>query len=100
MRTVSRAALRYVFPVNFTVGNGGALTVAPNLKVLIQPNVTLTDRGILTFGSGDAVTFGYAYSTLTQLVVDARTELRQKCRGSAAKLMHGEEEICVWDARA
>ena len=64
--TVTTANLRYVFPSGLTVGAGATLTVAPNLNVLIPAGQTLTDDGTLTFGSGDAVSFGYVYGTTTR----------------------------------
>jgi Bacterial Ig-like domain (group 3) len=67
--TVTTANLRYVFPTGLTVGAGATLTVAPNVSVLIPSGQTLTDDGTVTFGSGDAVSFGYAYGTTTKILV-------------------------------
>jgi hypothetical protein len=52
---------------NLTVASGGTLTVGPSVQVLIGAGQTLTDNGTLTFGTGDAVSFGLAGTT--QVVV-------------------------------
>ncbi len=65
--TASTAKLRYVFPGNFTVA--GTMNVGAGVSVLIQPGVTLTDNGTLTFGNGDTVTFAYSYGATTQIQV-------------------------------
>ena len=65
--TATTANLRYVFPGNFTVSSGATLTVGPNVSVLIQENLTLTDNGTLSFATGDTVTLTH-YGT-TQIVV-------------------------------
>ena len=67
--TASTANLRYVFSGAFTVGAGATLTVAPNVSVLIQAGQTLTDDGTVSFGNGDAVSFGYVYGTTTKILV-------------------------------
>ena len=64
--TASTANLRYVFDGNLTVSSGAAVTVGPNVSVLIQENVTLTDDGTLSFATGDAVAFNIG---TTQIVV-------------------------------
>ena len=56
--TVSTSNLEYVFPANFTVGIGATLSFGPNIPVVIQPGVTITDGGTLGFGSGDTVSLG------------------------------------------
>jgi hypothetical protein len=67
--TATTANLRYVFPANFIIASGSSVTVASNVNVLLQPNVTLTDNGDLSFGSGDNINFANAYATATNLVV-------------------------------
>ncbi|HLN27482.1 MAG TPA: DUF4214 domain-containing protein [Gemmataceae bacterium] len=59
----STANLTYVFPGAFTVGSGATLKVAANLPVVIDPGITLTDDGTLTFASGDSVDFAGYFST-------------------------------------
>ena len=64
--TATTANLRYVFPGNFTVSSGATVTVGPNVSVLIQENLTLTDDGTLSFATGDAVALNIG---TTQIVV-------------------------------
>ena len=60
--TVSTANLVYIFPGNFTVSSGATMSVASNLPVDVEPNVTLTDNGTVTFANGDTVALSY-YTT-------------------------------------
>ena len=64
--TASTANLHYVFDGNFMVSSGATVTVGPNVSVLIQENVTLTDDGTLSFATGDAVALNIG---TTQIVV-------------------------------
>ena len=64
--TASTASLRYVFDGNFMVSSGATVTVGPNVSVLIQENLTLTDDGTLSFATGDAVALNIG---TTQIVV-------------------------------
>ncbi len=68
--TVSTAGLRYVFPGAFTVAAGATLTVGPNVPVLVQPNVTLTDSGAMSLASGDTLTLSTNYPGGAQVVVN------------------------------
>src|SRR5579883_2206979 len=63
------ANLSYVFPGGFTVASGASVTVGPNVPVHIGGGQTLTDNGTITFNSGDAVVFDYAYNVAEQLTV-------------------------------
>ena len=68
--TASTANLVYVFTGAFTVQAGATLNVSPNVGVEINPNVTITDNGALTTGSGATFVFEVAYQTTTQIVVN------------------------------
>ena len=64
----SSANLTYVFAGALTVGSGATLSVAANLPVVIDPGVTLTDDGTLTFAAGDSVNLA-GYISTEQIVV-------------------------------
>jgi hypothetical protein len=66
--TATTANLVYIFPNAFTVSSGATLTVAAGLPVTLQLGVTLTDNGIVTFGSGDTVTLVGNISTQQILI--------------------------------
>ena len=62
--------LIYVFPVAFTVASGATVAVGPNVPVLIEPGLTFTDDGTLSFSAGDTVTLdGSCCSTSQQIAV-------------------------------
>ena len=72
-----------MFLSNFTVGTGATLTVGPNVNVQINASdelmsVTITDNGILSFGSNDTVTFTSSsyYGTTAQIVVSGGGDLK------------------------
>ncbi len=68
--TASTANLIYVFTGAFTIQAGATLSVSPNVKVQINPNVTITDSGALNFGSGSTALFAIANQTTTQILVN------------------------------
>ena len=59
----------YVFPGNFTVGSDATLSVAAGVPVTINPGVTLTDDGAMSFVAGDVVTFS-TYASSDTINVD------------------------------
>ena len=58
------SSLNYVFPGSFTINQGASLSVGPNVAVTIAAATvadtltTLADNGMLSFASGDMVSFG------------------------------------------
>ncbi len=81
--TQSTANLRYIFPSNLTIGAGATLSVGPNVNVQLsisstETSVTLTDNGILSFGTNDAVTLysSSGYGTTAQIVVSGGGDLK------------------------
>ncbi len=80
--TQSTANLRYIFPSNLTIGAGATLSVGPNVNVQLsisstETSVTLTDNGILSFGTNDTVTLysSSGYGTTAQIVVSGGGDL-------------------------
>ncbi len=83
--TATTANLRYVFLSNFTVGTGATLNVGANVNVQIaNPNstpetsVTLTDNGVLSFGSNDTVTLNSSseYGTTAEILASGGGDLK------------------------
>ena len=59
------SALSYAFPSGITVASGATLAVGPNVPVFIDGGQTLTDDGMVSFDSGDTVTFNVNSSCCT-----------------------------------
>ena len=58
-------SLSYAFPSGITVASGATLAVGPNVPVFIDGGQTLTDDGMVSFDSGDTVTFNVNSSCCT-----------------------------------
>ncbi len=78
MGTVSTFDLLYVLPGNLTINYGATLAVASNIPVQIgtgatSPSITFADNGLLSFASGDTVTYDVNsyYGATAQIVVDS-----------------------------
>ncbi len=79
MGTQSHANLVYVLAGNLTIKTGATLTVAANVSLdigagTLLSSLTLTDDGLLTFASGDTVTFNNL--GLAQIVVGTGGEMK------------------------
>ena len=61
--------LVYIFTGNYSIGATTTLSVAGGIAVQIQPNVTVTDSGTLTFATNDSVSMPYSYGATSELVV-------------------------------
>src|SRR5262249_9760489 len=84
--THTTANLRHGFRSNFTRGTRATLAVGPNVNVQIASpkspsSVTLTDNGVLSFGTNDTVTLNSVANFLTgtttaQIVASAGGDLK------------------------
>ncbi len=68
--TQTTTNLRYVFPGGLTVNQGGSVTVAASVPVVLSGGLTVNQGGSVSFGASDAVTMGppsaaNTYTTLT-----------------------------------
>ncbi len=68
--TQTTTNLRYVFPGGLTVNQGGSVTVAASVPVVLSGGLTVNQGGSVSFGASDPVTIGPAsaantYTTLT-----------------------------------
>jgi hypothetical protein len=79
MGTVSTTNLLYVQPLNLTIKTGATLAVASNVSLsiggVVNTPATLTDDGLLTFASGDTVTFN-SNGNVAQIVVGTGGEMK------------------------
>jgi hypothetical protein len=71
MGTVSTLNLVYVFAGTFTVESGASVTAVGDVQIYIGANVTVTDSGTITLGSGDNVTLDTSQYDTTQLAVNS-----------------------------
>jgi hypothetical protein len=64
------SSLSYAFPSGFTVATGATLAVEANVPVYIGTGQTLADDGMVSFASGDTVTFNVSSDSSQSIQVN------------------------------